>query len=159
VNPLPTVSLGQDTLVCTSDIPFQLTATGSPNSVYAWSNGASGNPISISTAGTYTVTATNEFECSATDDIIIEISDCASLDEEGLSLNLYPNPFNESIQISSSESIEATIEVYGSDGRLVHVQTMKGYNATMNLVQLARGNYMVKLHFQGKTHVTNLVKQ
>jgi hypothetical protein len=79
--------------------------------------------------------------------------------EQGMSIVLYPNPFNENVQISSTESIDAQLEVYGSDGRIVYAMHMNGQLATLSLENLSRGNYMVKIVHNGTTHVTKLVKQ
>jgi hypothetical protein len=76
-----------------------------------------------------------------------------------MSIILYPNPFNENVQITSTESIDAQLEVYGSDGRIVYMTRMNGQHATLSLSNLARGNYMVKIVHNGKAHVTKLVKQ
>jgi hypothetical protein len=159
VNQAPTVSLGQDTVVCENNFPYQITATGTPGATYSWDNGSTGNPISVATAGLYTVTVTDNNGCTSTDDIIIESDPCAGIIEQGMSIILYPNPFNENVQITSTESIDAQLEVYGSDGRIVYSTRMNGQHATLSLANLARGNYMVKIVNNGTTHVTKLVKQ
>ncbi|MFM7594565.1 MAG: T9SS type A sorting domain-containing protein, partial [Flavobacteriales bacterium] len=159
VNAAPSVSLGPDTVVCENNFPYQITATGNPGSTYSWDNGATGNPISVVSAGTYVVTITDNNGCTSTDDIIIESDPCAGIIEQGMSIVLYPNPFSENIQITSTEALDATLEVYGSDGRMVHAMRVIGQQATLNLANLARGNYMVKITHNGTTHVTKLVKQ
>jgi len=159
VNQAPTVSLGPDTVVCENNFPYQITATGTPGATYTWDNGLTGNPVSVATAGAYTVTATSNNGCTSTDVIIIESDPCAGIIEQGISIVLYPNPFNENVQITSTESIDAQLEVYGSDGRIVYTSRMNGQHATLSLTNLARGNYMVKIVHNGTTHVTKLVKQ
>lgn len=55
-------------LSCTN-ASVQLTATangGTPGYNYVWSNGENGNPISVSTAGTYTVTVSDQNNCTKT---------------------------------------------------------------------------------------------
>jgi hypothetical protein len=153
------VDLGNDTIVCEYNFPYQITATGTPGATYSWDNGSTGNPISVAVAGTYAVTVTDNNGCTSTDNIIIESDPCAGIMEQGMSIVLYPNPFNENVQISSTESIDAQLEVYGSDGRIVYTSRMNGQHATLSLTNLARGNYMVKIVHNGTTHVTKLVKQ
>jgi hypothetical protein len=155
----PSVDLGNDTIVCDYNFPYQITATGTPGATYSWDNGSTGNPISVSVAGTYTVTITDNNGCTSSDVIVIESDPCAGIIEQGMSIVLYPNPFNENVQISSTESIDAQLEVYGSDGRIVYTSRMNGQHATLSLTSLARGNYMVKIVHNGTTHVTKLVKQ
>lgn len=62
VNPIPTPSVN-DTTICPGKTA-SLTATG--GSIYVWSTGATTTSITTSTAGTYTVTATNMGSCTAT---------------------------------------------------------------------------------------------
>jgi Secretion system C-terminal sorting domain len=155
----PSVNLGNDTIVCEYNFPYQITATGTAGATYSWDNGSTGNPISVAAAGLYTVTVTDNNGCTSTDDIVIESDPCAGIIEQGMSIILYPNPFNENVQITSTESIDAQLEVYGSDGRIVYSTRMNGQYATLSLANLARGNYLVKIVQNGTPHVTKLVKQ
>ena len=159
VNPLPTVSLGNDTLVCEYNFPITIQANGNANLTYTWNNGSLGQSLLVNGAGTYDVTASDNNGCSATDDIIIESDPCAGIVEHEIGIQLYPNPFNENVIIHSTESIDAHLEVYGSDGRVVFAMEMTGDTATINLATLARGNYVVKILYNGKTQMTKLIKQ
>ena len=89
----------------------------------------------------------------------MESDPCAGIIEESMSLILYPNPFNEEVNITATEAIDAQLQVYAADGRIVYETRMNGQQATLNLTGLARGNYMVKISFDNKVHVTKLVKQ
>ena len=155
----PVVSLGNDTLVCEYNFPITINANGNQNFSYSWNTGAQGQSLVVNAAGTFEVTMTDNNGCEASDDIIIESDPCAGIIEQGMSIILYPNPFNENVQITSTESIDAQLEVYGSDGRIVYSTRMNGQHATLSLANLARGNYMVKISHNGTTHVTKLVKQ
>ena len=73
--PEPQPDLGPDELVCNFDYPVEL-QTSEPFEDYQWSIGAQGDglpSIGVSLIGTYTVTVTNEFGCTGTDDIEIEL--------------------------------------------------------------------------------------
>ncbi len=58
VNPLPTATItpASATTFCSGD---SVTLTASGTGIYAWSTGATSNSITVSTAGTYTLTSTN----------------------------------------------------------------------------------------------------
>ena len=157
--PAPVVSLGSDTLVCEYNFPVTINASGNQNFSYSWNTGAQGQSLVVNAAGTFEVTMTDNNGCEASDDIIIESDPCAGIIEQGMSIILYPNPFNENVQITSTESIDAQLEVYGSDGRIVYAARMNGHHATLSLANLARGNYMVKIVHNGTNHVSKLVKQ
>ena len=63
VNPLPNVNISGNSSFCQDD-NVTLTATGA--STYMWSNSQSGNTITVSVAGNYTVTGTDANGCSNT---------------------------------------------------------------------------------------------
>lgn len=57
-----------------------LTGSGDPVESYVWNNGVeNGKPFVPTVAGTYTVTGTNEFGCSATDQVTINLNAKPSL--------------------------------------------------------------------------------
>lgn len=66
--PSPVVNIGADTAICGA---FNLTLdAGNPGATYTWSTGANTQTISVSSAGTYYVTAANG-TCSDMDSIVI----------------------------------------------------------------------------------------
>ncbi len=69
--PVPFVDLGADTAYCEGGI-FILDAT-TPSSTYEWNTDETTPEIQISESGTYSVIVTNDFGCSDTDAITIEI--------------------------------------------------------------------------------------
>lgn len=69
---LPTLNFGMQHTICAGEsYTYQL--PDDQNLTYRWSNNAVGNSITVSTAGLYTVTVTNEFGCSrsASDSLIV----------------------------------------------------------------------------------------
>lgn len=72
-NPKPTVNLGNDTMICPG-ASITLDA-GNPGMEYVWDNGTTGQTRTVSAAGIYSVTVTNEFDCSKLDMISIIVKD------------------------------------------------------------------------------------
>lgn len=70
--------------------------------------------------------------------------DNLSVDDVELSWSLYPNPVTQSISISSSNSVNATIDVYTVSGQLV-LSTEKTLPAELDLNALSTGIYMLKI--------------
>jgi gliding motility-associated-like protein len=68
-----TVYIGQDTII-NEGVTVPITADIS-GYTYNWSNGANTQTIFVSTPGTYIVTVSDQYGCSATDDIIIHPSE------------------------------------------------------------------------------------
>lgn len=70
VNPLPVVNL-QNAFVCAGQ---SITLDpGNPGSTYVWSNGSTTPTITISSAGTYTVTVTTPQGCTASSSAVISV--------------------------------------------------------------------------------------
>ncbi|MDX1652568.1 MAG: PKD domain-containing protein [Brumimicrobium sp.] len=71
VHPNPTVSAGNDVLVCEGE---SVTLTGSGANSYSWDNGVS-NGISFvpGATQTYTVTGTTVFGCTGTDNVLVTV--------------------------------------------------------------------------------------
>ena len=75
VSPLPVLNLGNDTTICDG---FSLVIDGTtPFVTYSWASGENTSSIVVSDSGSYTLTVTNNYNCSATDQI---------------NVSLFPNP-------------------------------------------------------------------
>jgi hypothetical protein len=70
VNPSPMPVIYGDNEICNGDTTT-LTAIGGSDCSYVWSNGGDSYSINVSESGSYTVTVTNEYSCSATADFRI----------------------------------------------------------------------------------------
>jgi gliding motility-associated-like protein len=78
VNPLPTVNLtpsGNVTICAGTSV--SLTASGGSN--YLWSNGATGNAVSINTAGTYNVVSTNSCGSITSASVVVSLINLPSI--------------------------------------------------------------------------------
>ena len=63
VRELPTLTFGVRHDICQGQ-SYTYTLPQLSNITYSWSNGSSGNQLTVDSAGVYTVTATNEYGCS-----------------------------------------------------------------------------------------------
>ncbi|QCW99304.1 hypothetical protein FGM00_03945 [Aggregatimonas sangjinii] len=73
VNPLPEVSV-EDAEICAGQTAT-LTAEGSDDVTYLWSNGETTASITVSDAGEYTVTVTSAEGCEASDSAVVTVTD------------------------------------------------------------------------------------
>jgi len=71
VNNLPTITFNGSTTIC-DGASTSITATGA--STYAWSTGSQNGTVSLSNAGTYTVTATDAQNCTNTATVTIKVN-------------------------------------------------------------------------------------
>ncbi len=144
VNALPTINAGSDTTVCANDFPISLTATGNATS-YSWNTGANTATTTITAAGTYTVTGTLN-GCSSTDSIVIISDPCAGIEEnQELTFQLYPNPSNQVIHITSNSQELFEYAIYSMEGKLMLVGIMNDGMTSLSVVQFAPGKYFAKI--------------
>ena len=70
LHPLPVVDLGPDVSLCGAN--SHMIDAGAGGTGYAWSNGQSGQSITVNSSGTYAVTVTNVHGCSASDALQVQ---------------------------------------------------------------------------------------
>lgn len=68
VKPVPTVNLGRDTALCTSD--SLVLDAGNPGAAYAWQNGQTSQTFTVGTGGLFHVTVTKD-GCTKRDSIVV----------------------------------------------------------------------------------------
>jgi SdrD B-like domain len=80
INPLPTTLISGNLTICAGDSTV-LTASG--GATYLWSNGKSTAPITVLTAGIYTVTATSASGCMDTESVTLIVNPVPSVSISG----------------------------------------------------------------------------
>lgn len=79
--------------------------------------------------------------------------------ENTTGFTVYPNPFNDQINLTFDHFQEATTAtIFSIEGKLISTQTVSGNNATINTKQLASGIYVIQLSDSKSTSVQKLVK-
>jgi hypothetical protein len=164
IHPVPVVDLGADTTIC-SNQTLSLNA-GNPGAQYAWSNGATGQSITVNTENVYAVTVTNSFGCTATDDILVEVEICTGLQEVSWasSLQLFPNPSSGWIQLQLDlpQAAEVRWELFNAIGQQV-LTAEQGVTAnvqeSLDLRHLPQGTYLLRIGAGQETVTRRLVIQ
>ena len=159
VNPLPVVSTISDTLVCDYNVPVQLNVLGNASS-FTWSNGTVGYSISISQAGTYTVTGELN-GCTDSSSIVVVLDACLGIYEEDLfALSYYPNPTQKEVYVSFNMPISATISILTMDGRVLFIDQLINKSETiLDFSSIASGSYLIKLDQNGDTNLIKVIKE
>jgi hypothetical protein len=73
IHPKPDFSVERHRKICEGNTIELELATESERQVYAWSDGTLNENMTVSAPGTYSVTAENEFGCSSSDTVIVEL--------------------------------------------------------------------------------------
>ena len=161
VNQLPTISVStSNSLICVGESVVLMGSSSA--STYSWSNGASTMSISVSptTTTVYSVTVTDGL-CNNSSSVTQSVSACTSLNElsSNNSINIYPNPFNESFNLSWDSSLtsgqETQIYVYNALGSLQLQTKTTDTKITISTKDWNTGSYFVKIN----TKAYKIIKQ
>ena len=166
VNPLPTVSLGPDTIV-PSGTTLNFSA-GSGYDSYFWSTTDTTAIISFTAfSDTYiNVTVTDEYGCEGTDQLLVQVT--VGVDEisqvNGMSVYPNPSPNNTNLSVNMAETSEASILVTDLTGKQMYaVETT--FFAGEQIIEIpmsewATGIYMINVMVDGKPALQGkLIKQ
>jgi gliding motility-associated-like protein len=139
------MSLGNDTLI-TPGTSVELAPAGTYSS-YQWSTGSSDRTITVSNAGVYTLTVTNQYGCKTTDEIEV-------IEDIGIPNFFTPNNDNHNDQWVIPFLItkpEADILVFDRFGNLlVHYHASEGdWDGTSNGKPLPTGTYWYVINIPG----------
>jgi len=84
----PVVEIGSDSIISANPITLD---AGPGFSDYSWSDGSNAQTLLVSGTGWYSVTVTNEFGCTATDSVFVDITTGIEENQEAW-FKIYPNP-------------------------------------------------------------------
>jgi hypothetical protein len=171
VNALPSVSMAAFTApVCLQGAAITLTGGSPTGGVYSGS-GVTGASFDPSVAGvgsiaiTYTITDTNSCSNAASSNITVQ--DCTGIEESLTSseVTVYPNPtmgsFN--IAINNINVDELVIIIFDLQGKQVFSSVDKNvtgaYNKQINLDEVAKGLYYIKVSAGSEVKIQKLIVQ
>ncbi len=151
VNPLPSVNLGADTLIC-SGCSITLDA-GAGSSSYTWSTGESTQTINVDSSGTYSVEVIDTNGCMGSDSIAVDIASGInqSMTSNNQSIIVYPNPNTGrfTLAMDLQESTKLSIKLYHFTGQLIYSEVIGNvtgnYTEQMDLSGHAKGVYYVQI--------------
>ena len=149
LTPSPDLFLGSDTLTCAGN---SLILDAGQHDSYLWSDNSTFSTLSpdfsVSGQYAYSVIVTNSFGCTASDEINIEVQDCASVEDVSLEdIIFYPNPFREVIY-SNINLEEYEISVYDLNGKIVPVIIVTNkiyFNKSTSIIEITKTGLEWKL--------------
>jgi hypothetical protein len=149
-----------NTATTVNEITISATATGA---TYQWINCANNQAISGATSQSYTATANGDYAVIVTQNNCSDTSACTTFSTIGInelsaSFNLYPNPATSAVTIASSQSIEQIV-ITDLSGKVILILTEKELNQTIDVSDLSRGMYLVKVISQGNQITKQFVKE
>jgi len=120
IYPIPNMNLGPDSLEV--DFPHTLTSNIG-NVTYLWSNGGTGSYITVTQTGTYWLTVTNPFGCTASDTIYLYTGTfIGTIPGSEIEVNVFPNPVDDIlfVKVLPDKPLEVKFELISPLGRKVY---------------------------------------
>ncbi len=164
----PTLSISGPSVICEGENGM-LTANSDATN-FLWSNASGGGSIAVSPTNTssYSVTATNSLLCKSSASIQVQVQACLALTELESHLfdpEIYPNPFNDKLNISCVLKNDQVIyiKVFDTFGRLLKAEELvfvagKNYRY-LDLSALPAGVYLVMIGNNKELIKTKLIKE
>jgi hypothetical protein len=124
-------------------------AGGQPNYSYLWSNGETTQTINNLLPGVYTVTVTDDNNCEENNSV-----DLFTVGINPVSIQqtqVFPNPANAIITITSNESLIEQVDIYNVAGQLVVSKTVNALPEYQLGINLPDGLYTILIN-QSATH-------
>ena len=145
-NPLPKVSLGCDTILCSNQ--NLVLSVGAGFVSYLWSTGDTTQSITVSsTAGSLqkiTIEVADINGCSNGDYVNVKFNNCTSIDAASIeSFKLYPNPARDYIMIQFTELQDAVdFSIIDMQGHIVYSEKSSNTESKrIDISELATGMY------------------
>lgn len=91
------------------------------------------------------------------DNIYLYIDPTASIDDLDFNFNVYPNPVKDVLNVISAESIDM-LRIYDLTGKIVKQEAPNKSNFDLDVADLSKGIYLVKLNAGNKEVTTKLIK-
>ncbi|MBK7109147.1 MAG: T9SS type A sorting domain-containing protein [Bacteroidetes bacterium] len=126
---------------------------------YLWSDGLSGTEIENVYPETYYLTVTDALGCSISTTVSVGIG-TGIFDNENAQITIYPNPFDETIQVESSIAI-SKIEIINATGQYVFSTSYNTVENTiiLNTNFLTQGIYILKTSMVNGESYTFLINK
>lgn len=163
VNALPTLTtLSSSTLLCAGE-SSTLIISGAVN--YTWSNGYSGNSISVSPTitSTYSIVGTDLYGCTNTASLTQPVSSCNGFSElqntTAENITIYPNPSHGEFMLEFINSISQYIEIVDIYGRILRSYECNTPKLNINLTDFSNGIYFARIYSVFETENIKLIKQ
>ncbi|MGD9493781.1 MAG: T9SS type A sorting domain-containing protein [Bacteroidales bacterium] len=160
----PAPDLGADGEFC-----VQNTVTLDPGtfSSYDWSTSETTATIDVDTTGAplntpfdVWVTVTDQYGCTGSDTITITFIDCTGIDENDITLSIYPNP-SDGVFYLRADNVqdEMLVQVFSLDGRIVKEVVLNDTFGSIDMSNELPGVYSIRITIKDQVKEMRVVLQ
>jgi hypothetical protein len=139
-------------VVHTTSNSGQIDATitgGTSPYTYSWSNGSTTPDLTDLSPGTYTLTITDANDCVTSASYTVENVSSIAENDDQFTLQLYPNPTMDILNISANKGTIQYLEVIDLFGKTIEFQSIDDTHFEYNTSMLNQGTYFMKVMLSG----------
>lgn len=131
---------------------------------YSWSDGQNTQTATGLSSGQYSVTASDQFGCTATQLVTVSNSIGIAYNSNIASINIFPNPTEKTLNIEVQCKIndDITIELMNLSGQILNhlfFEKTQSKELSLNVETLPAGFYLVRVKTNNGQIVTKVIKQ
>ncbi len=166
-NGSPQIDLGPDTMPCIG-LPYIIDA-GPGFASYLWNDNSSGQTLSPTSSGIYSVIVTNASGCENSDQINVTFTSCSGrptrvTPTSEMVVNIFPNPAHNElfVNISKIKNTDVTLvltDIIGNNIYYNRSTSEYGFNKRVDLQSLPAGIYMLRVEYNGEIKTSRVIKQ
>ncbi|PKP01125.1 MAG: hypothetical protein CVU11_16135, partial [Bacteroidetes bacterium HGW-Bacteroidetes-6] len=155
----PVMDFGVDTIFSATTVTLD---AGPGFTGYLWNDSSTGQTLQVSIPGWYSVTVTNEYGCTATDSVYVDIN--TGTDEQMRpGYVIYPNPVGETLflKISSAKQEAFKIELISAEGQILdsrHIECNSVVTAIFDFSKIQPGVYFLQIKTSNGFEIFKIIK-
>ncbi|NOQ28450.1 MAG: T9SS type A sorting domain-containing protein [Bacteroidales bacterium] len=163
----PEVILGANDTISTPSTSYVIQLSEG-YSTYLWSdaNNSTTPTLTVTETGLYSVTITDEYECSGEGSIYINfLTDIDNLIQgDGYKLTFFPNPVSEQlmIQFENKKSKDVFIEIVSSNGQVVYnkkISNIENSIEKIDVTPFSNGVYYIRFNINNEFYIRKIIIQ
>jgi hypothetical protein len=151
-NPIVKLNHKDTTIIIGSDLTLKASGANS----YEWNDNSKQETLLVNQAGTYTVTGKNEFGCTSSATIKVDVREKGAglTNLNNVKVAVSPNPSSDILHVTVEEFKNKAISLVDLKGNLILNQSLNSVNTTIAVDSFAKGIYILNV-VDGSNSVLN----
>lgn len=155
------VDLGPDTVICLENDSTYILDAGSGFASYLWSNGSTGQTLTVNADGVFSVTVVDSNGCTDNDTSLVSFQVCAGISEinGSLTVSVYPNPNKGQFTVYHSGQPVSGMKIFNVLGEKVYDSSLNTQQSplTIDLRNQGEGIYFLQIISEGSVITKRII--